>query len=178
VGRAATSAPPPSARAGRRSPPHGGPSWTGTALRAIELDPLSLDPTFEPGHTDLARALEHVGRYGEAVDAFLRGREVAGRPPSPSPGLAMLLFRAGRRDEAWAMIRAAEDRQGPPLVSPWGVASFYAVVSEPRRALDWLERAHAQRDGALVWLKVHPRLDGIRGEPRYMDLLARMRLDT
>ena len=63
-------------------------------------------------------------------------------------------------------------------MSPYGIASFYAVVGETERALDWLERAHAERDGTLVWIKVHPRLDGLRGEPRFRDLLARMRLDA
>jgi hypothetical protein len=64
------------------------------------------------------------------------------------------------------------------MVSPWGVASFYAVVGQPEQALDWLERAHVQRDAALVWIKVHPRVDVLRGEPRFADLLARMRLDA
>jgi hypothetical protein len=31
-------------------------------------------------------------------------------------------------------------------------------------------------DSAVVWLKVHPRLDGLRNEPRYQALLARLRL--
>ena len=35
-----------------------------------------------------------------------------------------------------------------------------------------------ERDGTLVWLKVYPRLNGLRGEPRFRDLLARMRLDS
>jgi hypothetical protein len=43
----------------------------------------------------------------------------------------------------------------------------YAVTGECGLALDWLERAYVERDGTLVWLKVHPRLDSIRGEPRF-----------
>jgi len=63
------------------------------------------------------------------------------------------------------------------FVSPYGIASYYAVTGESDSALDWLEKAYAERDGTLVWLKVHPRLDSIRGEPRFRDLLARMRLE-
>ena len=176
----------------------------GEAERALELDPLSLiihttigdvlfyarqydraiayykrclelDPAFEPAHADLARALEHVGRYEDAVSEFQVAAPLVG---GPTPALATLLYRAGRREEAWATLEAALARTGPPMVSPWGVASFYAVVGQPEQALDWLERAHVQRDAALVWIKVHPRIDGLRGEPRFVDLLARMRLDA
>jgi hypothetical protein len=62
-------------------------------------------------------------------------------------------------------------------VSPDGLASYYSVVGDHPRALDWLERAYQQRDGTLVWIKVHPRLDGLRGEPRFRELLAKMKLD-
>jgi hypothetical protein len=59
-----------------------------------------------------------------------------------------------------------------------GIASYYAVTGDNDGALDWLEKAYSERDGTLVWLKVHPRLDGLRGEPRFRDLLARLRLDS
>jgi hypothetical protein len=57
-------------------------------------------------------------------------------------------------------------------VSPFGIASYYAVTGDNDRALDWLERAYAERDGTLVWLKVHPRLDGLRGESRFRSARA------
>lgn len=52
------------------------------------------------------------------------------------------------------------------------------MAGDNERALLWLERAYEERDGTLVWNKVHPRLDGLRGEPRFRDLIARMRLDA
>ena len=64
------------------------------------------------------------------------------------------------------------------FVSSYGIASYYAVIGDNDRALDWLEKAYSELDGTLVWLKVHPRLDGLRGESRFRDLLARMRLDS
>jgi hypothetical protein len=60
----------------------------------------------------------------------------------------------------------------------YGIASYYAVIRDNDRALDWLEKAYSERDGTLVWLKVHPRLDGLREEPRFRDLLARLQLDS
>jgi serine/threonine protein kinase/tetratricopeptide (TPR) repeat protein len=138
---------------------------------------IALDPTFGSGHTDLARSLEHVGRTDEALEEFLLGTKAADGRPRPSTGLAILYARAGRRQEARATldeVLALAERQ---FVSPYGIASYYAVSGETERALDWLEKAYAERDGTLVWLKVHPRLDPLRSEPRFRDLLARMRLE-
>ena len=81
-------------------------------------------------------------------------------------------------DEARATLEAVKSLAQKEFVSPYGIASYYAVTGDNDRALDWLEKAYSERDGTLVWLKVHPRLDGLRGEPRFRDLLARLRLDS
>jgi len=139
---------------------------------------LELDPTFGAAHTDLARSLEHVGRADEAVEEFVRGTAGPDGSPRPSSGLAILYARAGRLDDAHATLQAVQALSQKQFVSPYGIASYYAVVGDNGRALDWLEKAYSERDGTLVWLKVHPRLDGLRGEPRFRDLLARLRLDS
>ncbi len=107
----------------------------------------------------------------------LSSRTVASAPP-PSTGLAILYARAGHTDDAETMMRAVHDLARERFVSPYGIASYYAVTGQNSVALDWLERAFASRDGAMGLIKVHPRLDGLRGEPRFRDLLAKMRLDT
>jgi len=139
---------------------------------------LALDPTFGAAHTDLARSLEQVGRAEEAVEEYVRGTAGPDGLPRPSSGLAILYARAGRRDDARATLEAVKALAQKEFVSPYGIASYYAVTGDNDRALDWLEKAYSERDGTLVWLKVHPRLDGLRGEPRFRDLLARLRLDS
>ena len=75
------------------------------------------------------------------------------------------------------MIAQLIERSKTAYVSAYGIASAFAVAGDNARALDWLERAYEQRDGTLVWIKVHPRMDGLRAEPRFRELLAKMRLD-
>jgi serine/threonine protein kinase/tetratricopeptide (TPR) repeat protein len=139
---------------------------------------LELDPSFRAAHTDLARSLEQLGRADEAVEEFVRGTAGTDGVPRPSSGLAILYARAGRMNEARSTLEAVQALAQKEFVSPYGIASYYAVTGENARALDWLEKAYSERDGTLVWLKVHPRLDGVRGEPRFRDLLARLRLDS
>jgi len=139
---------------------------------------LELDPTFGAAHTDLARSLEQLGRADEAIEEFVRGTAGPDGVPRPSSGLAILYARAGRMEEARATLEKVKALAQKEFVSPYGIASYYAVTGDNEPALDWLERAYSERDGTLVWLKVHPRLDGLRGEPRFRDLLARLRLDS
>jgi len=139
---------------------------------------LELDPTFGAGHTDLARSLEQLGRTNEAIVEFVRGTAGPDGLPRPSSGLAILYARDGRLNDARATMQAVLELSQKQFVSPYGIASYYAVIGDNDRALDWLEKAYSERDGTLVWLKVHPRLDGLRGEPRFRDLLARLQLDS
>ncbi len=49
--------------------------------------------------------------------------------------------------------------------------------ASPSRSSEWLERARAERRGWLTYLKVEPLLEPIRGDPRFAELLRKMRLD-
>ncbi len=174
--------------------------------RAVELDPLSLiirgalgdslfyarrydeaiglyretiemDASFLAGHTDLARSLELAGRYDEAIAEFRRAEALAPKgPPEPSSGLAHVYAQMGRRDEAMAIVRDLLELSKTKYVSPYGIASIHACMGEVDTALDWLEKAYTEHDQTLVWVKVHPRLDPVRQQPRYLSLLKKMGL--
>ena len=47
-------------------------------------------------------------------------------------------------------------------------------VGEQGQALDWLERAYAQRDGGLTRLRTAPLLESVRTDPRYAALVRKM----
>jgi serine/threonine protein kinase/tetratricopeptide (TPR) repeat protein len=138
---------------------------------------LEMDPQFQAAHTDLARAYEHKGMYEEAIEEFRIGADLAPKgPPEPSSGLAHVFARMGRRDEALQIIEELKDLAGRRYVSPYGIASIYACLGETDLALEWLEKAYADHDQTLVFIKVHPRLDPLRSDPRFEDLLRRMNL--
>jgi serine/threonine-protein kinase len=176
------------------------------AMHALELDPLSLilytavgdalfyarryddamgyyrkciemDGGFVPGHTDLARALELAGRYEEAIEEFKTAEALTPKgPPEPSSGLAHVYARMGRRDDALKIVEELKELSRTRYVSPYGIASIYACMGEIEAALDWLEKAYDEHDQTLVWVKVHPRLDAVRGDARYENLLRKMSL--
>ena len=49
-----------------------------------------------------------------------------------------------------------------------------AAIGETEQAMTWLERAYEDREPHLVMAKVDPRLDPLRSDPRFTDLLRRI----
>jgi TolB-like protein/Tfp pilus assembly protein PilF len=138
---------------------------------------LEQEPEFLAGHTDLARAYELVGRYEDAIAEFETAAALAPKgPPEPSSGLAHVYAQMGEREKALAILGELLELRERKYVSPYGIASIHACLGDVDKSLDWLETAYDEHDQTLVWLKVHPRLDPVRGEPRYRKLLEKMKL--
>jgi TolB-like protein/class 3 adenylate cyclase len=57
------------------------------------------------------------------------------------------------------------------------VAHAYFCAGENDKGFDWLERSYSRREAGLVEMRLWPELDGIRNDPRYLDLLKRLGLD-
>jgi hypothetical protein len=56
------------------------------------------------------------------------------------------------------------------------VARLWARIGDEARALEWLERARAERDPGLVYLAVDTEWDGIGSAPGLARLVERMKL--
>jgi hypothetical protein len=68
--------------------------------------------------------------------------------------------------------------EAEPHPVPEEIASFYARLGEPDRAFPWLEKAYTYRSARLTLLKVDPRYDNLRADPRFADLLGRIGLQS
>src|SRR6185312_11298642 len=63
-----------------------------------------------------------------------------------------------------------------PDQSPYNIARVYIALNNFSEAFNYLEKAYAQRDIWMYVLKVDPTFDPIRNEPRYKELVKKMRL--
>jgi hypothetical protein len=61
-------------------------------------------------------------------------------------------------------------------VDAYMMAVVYAGLDDKSRALDWLNKGIEERSANMVFLKVDPFFENLRAEPRFGDLLRRMRL--
>jgi TolB-like protein/tetratricopeptide (TPR) repeat protein len=131
---------------------------------------LAMDPDFAPARFDLGITLARRGVFEEAVAEIRRGIALTGEKPRPLAALAWALATAGRAEEAAALL-------GTLGAAPaFTRALVHVALVHPEEAFAELDRALARREDALVSLLVNPRVDPLRADPRFADLLRRVGL--
>ena len=63
-------------------------------------------------------------------------------------------------------------------VSAFSIAEAYIRMGEKDKAFEWLEKAYEEHDSGLVSVAVEPMFDSVRSDPRYRDILRRMKLSN
>jgi serine/threonine-protein kinase len=139
---------------------------------------IELDPRFDGAHTGLARSLEALARFDEARAEYEEGRRMSGGVAGPSFGLAHLEAASGNEQEARRILAELTAARATRVVSAWGIAVLHASLGDVEEAFRWLEIAIQERSSGLILLRVHPRLDAIRQDPRYGELVRRLGLES
>lgn len=168
--------------------------------RAVEIDPFSLPINAEKGHIlHMARlydqaieqyqkalemdpnygvlrrwmgdAYEQKGMYPEALEAYLS----RSMPEEEKNALREAFKASGWKGylEKNLEIALAREKSKQGNFDPYIVAVAYANLDRKEQAFEWLEKAY-ESESIGTWIKVEPRLDGIRSDPRYADLLRRL----
>jgi tetratricopeptide (TPR) repeat protein len=139
---------------------------------------IELDPRFDGTHTGLARSLEALGRFDEARAEYEEGRRLSGGIAGPSFGLAHLEAAAGNVQEARRILAELITARSTRVVSAWGIAVLHASLGDVDDAFRWLDVAVEEQAPGLILLRVHPRLDPIKKDPRYLPLVRKLGLET
>lgn len=170
--------------------------------RAIELDPLSLvinwtrgflyyylrqydkaidylhktldlEPGFSRAYYDLGVILVQKGMIPEANEEFQKWGESAERHAATEAMFGYAYAIAGRTEEAQQILRQFEKA---PRVSAYSAALICVALGQTDDAFAWLEKSLQGREDGLVSLKVNPRFDPLRSDPRFESLLLRIGL--
>jgi len=115
----------------------------------------------------------------QAVQRFSRAVEVTKDTPFNSFYLAALghaYAMAGNRREAENILQTLSDRGKKSYVSPFDLALVHAALGETDEAFALLDKAVAERSTFLVYSKWEPRLDPLRSDPRFMQVLKQIGL--
>jgi serine/threonine-protein kinase len=144
---------------------------------------MSKDPNYGDTYWSLGLAYEQKRMYPEAIAAFQRAVDLSkmSETNEGKPEMLAALGHAyaleGKQGDGKAMIdKLAKLAASPTYVSSYGVSLIYVALGDKESAFQWLERAFQERDENFIHLKVDPRLDPVRSEPRFQQLLQRVNL--
>ncbi|HEX6732802.1 MAG TPA: tetratricopeptide repeat protein [Pyrinomonadaceae bacterium] len=149
---------------------------TDEALTRLQ-ETLEIDSNYFLTHLYLSSAYIEKGTYSEAISEARRAREISGAKSKYSAAfLGYALAKSGKEAEARSVLEGLLKSSAERYVSPYHIALVYNGLGKHDEALTWLERAYAQHSPAMVFLKVEPKWNNLRSDPRFQDLLKRMGL--
>jgi DNA-binding winged helix-turn-helix (wHTH) protein/TolB-like protein len=149
---------------------------TDEALTRLQ-ETLEMEPNYFLARMYASSAYIDKGKYSEAVNEAHKAKGASGGIGTHSAAfLGYALAKSGREAEARYVLEGLLKSSAERYVSPYNVALVYNGLGKGDEALAWLERACAQRLPPMVFLKVEPKWNNLRPDPRFQDLLRRVGL--
>jgi serine/threonine protein kinase/tetratricopeptide (TPR) repeat protein len=136
-------------------------------------DVLETDPTLAPGHYYLAMSLEMRGDFDDAIHEIERAIAIAGPAPMLVGALAHVFALAGRKAGAEKLVEQLKAMSKQRYVSPYTLAMAYTGLGKVDDALIALEQSLEEHNAWMCFAPIDPRFDSLRGETRFIELLAR-----
>ena len=128
------------------------------------------------GHFNLGLGYQGTGKMVEAISAYQKALEISEGNPNAAAALAQAYARVGKRALA-EKILADLEKSKSAHVSPYTLATIYASLGEKGKAFEFLERADKERSLDITYhIKADPRIDNLRSDARFHDLMHRIGL--
>jgi TolB-like protein/Tfp pilus assembly protein PilF len=137
---------------------------------------LEFNPDFMIGHLYLGQIYEANRMYSEARAELRKAIELSGGAPANIAALGHASAVSGDREEARNALHRLEELAKQRYVSGYESALIRIGLGEKEVALDLLKSAVRERSSWMTRLNVDSRLDPLRGDPRFTDLLRRVGL--
>jgi DNA-binding winged helix-turn-helix (wHTH) protein/TolB-like protein/Flp pilus assembly protein TadD len=140
---------------------------------------IVIAPEFPQAQRELGLAYEQKGLYQDAFNQLQKTYEMR-------ENYGKMMLRAdighlyavwGKRIEAHEVLAELIKKSEQTYVSDYDVAVIYAGLGDRDQAFNWLDKAVEQHSFWLSWLKLDPRLDPLRSDPRFSHLLQRVRMN-
>jgi hypothetical protein len=120
----------------------------------------------------LAEVYRVTGDYANAVEERAKVLDLMGQPQNAALVRATFAKRGWR---GFLRLVVAEDSSLKDVNNDWVMAKAYVDLGEKNKAFAKLNEAYNKRLSSLCWLKIEPQLDPLRSDPRYQELLNKLR---
>ena len=143
------------------------------AAIAENLKAIEIEPAYGLAHGDLAFSYVAVGRKADALAAAEKGPKADNSPLVLA--LAGGVYAAvGQMQRARAVLSDVIEISKQRHVCAYEVAIIYIGLGEKDEAFRWLDKGFDNRSACMPFLRIDPRLDPLRSDKRYADLVRRI----
>jgi eukaryotic-like serine/threonine-protein kinase len=136
---------------------------------------IAANAEFPPYYAIRGTLYFHLGNQDAFAADWAMHMKKGGRPERAEA------FAAGYRNAklkgaCTALIEQLKNESQREYVSPYEIATHYALMGDRDHTFEWLEKAYADRSGRMEYIKIEDFLQPFHSDPRYIDLLKRMGL--
>jgi serine/threonine-protein kinase len=136
---------------------------------------LEAHPNNAEARTDLVLGYIGARQYNEALAECEKVKSLDTTPEFlVSDGVAYSLI--GDRKAAEQRLADLQALAKNKYVSPAGIGLVYAAMGEKDKAFEWLEKGYEDRAWWMLFMKIDPRFDKLRSDPRFDNLMRRVGL--
>jgi TolB-like protein/DNA-binding winged helix-turn-helix (wHTH) protein/Tfp pilus assembly protein PilF len=145
------------------------------SLMEVSQRSVITNPNSWSGHYFLAVGYEGSGQLAQAIPEYQRAVELSQRDSDPTAGLAYAYATLNKKAEAKKILGDLQRQSETSYVSPYMIAVIYAGLGENNKAFEFLEKAYQERSPDVAYfLRADLRMDRLRSDPRFQDLMQRM----
>jgi tetratricopeptide (TPR) repeat protein len=134
---------------------------------------LNIDPNFPLAHFWMGRVLSAEANCPGALSELDTAASSALREWQPVIAAhGYIAGVCGQRSRASEDLRRFDELAQKRFVTSYGYALIHSGLNENEQALTWLRKAVEERSHWLVWIRVDPRFDTLRGDYRFQQLVT------
>jgi len=141
----------------------------------VDVKRIATNPEFSGSYVGRAILYWHQGNQDAFVADWVMGRTKSGRADE-AQAFAAGYRKASLKGACTAIIELLKNKSRAEYISPYEIATYYALMGDRDQAFDWLEKAYKERSARLEYIKSEDFFDSLRSDPRYLDLMRRMGL--
>ena len=135
---------------------------------------IELNPHFAPAYWILGVIQEQRKDFDESAAAFQRAVHLSPQTPRMHGALGRTFALSGGKTQALEVLKKLETYAGERYVSPLEFAWIQFALGETDLGFRWMQKALEDRSFDLISIKVDPRFDALKDDPRFETIARRM----
>ena len=137
---------------------------------------LDVAPHFLTAHYFLGRSFVERGRFEEGIACFQMVAKLSGGHPHAPAEIGYAYAKMGDRGRAEQELQLLSEVAKQRFVSSCLAAQIRAALGDVEEALAGFEQGFVEHSTDLLWLGVHPGMEGMRREARFREILKKIGL--